>query len=139
MKGKSVLQRNLTYFQKADSIKETYPKISYTIKTFAVNEIFNEFKKDASALNDTEKKEFQGIITNLKAEKSKLGENPDSTQEEYEEFLENMFANVDDEDRYGEVTNKTIQAFRFVSDLIDVLKNYGEIDDEWNKKSKYII
>ena len=56
---------------------------------------------------------------------------------EYAEFLENFFANIDDEDRYGEVNLKTAQSFRICADLIEVFKNWDEIDFEWIKKCNF--
>ena len=117
-------------------ISKANKNIGYNIKLFSVKGMYGDLKQN----NDKQKEsEVKKLLVGLNEEKgiSNLHEFPSS--EEYEEFLENMFANVDDEDRYGEVNLRTAQSFRICADLIEVIKNWGELSVEWAKKSKYIF
>jgi len=55
------------------------------------------------------------------------------------DFLTNLFANIDDAERdeSQEITMQTASKFRLVSEVIDVLEQYGQIPDTWNKNKKY--
>jgi hypothetical protein len=48
---------------------------------------------------------------------------------------------VDDEDRdtTADVTKQTAIKFKLVSELVDVLEQYGAVPDTWNKNSNIII
>jgi hypothetical protein len=63
----------------------------------------------------------------------------ETTKEEFLEFMENLFANVDDEDRHDEVTLKTSMSFKMIGELVDVLIKFGEIPNEWQQRSNSII
>ena len=67
------------------------------------------------------------------------GNNYFCTAEEYNEFITNLFANVDDNDRdeTREVTKQTAGTFLLVGELIDVLEAYGELTEEWMKTSNF--
>lgn len=108
-------------------------KIGFNIKLFAVKGMHADIKKIPDKQKENEVKK---LLLALNDEKINFQCEELHTNEEYIVFLENMFANIDDEDRYGEVTLKTAQTFKIVSDLIEVLKNWGEIPVEWTKKSK---
>ncbi len=110
--------------------------IGFNIKLFAVKNLHSELKKTQEKAKESEVKKFLQI---LNEEKNSFQCEESQNNEEFISFLENMFANVDDEDRYGEVNLKTAQSFRIVADLIEVLKNWGEIPEEWAKKSTYFL
>ena len=59
------------------------------------------------------------------------------SKEEFMEFLNNLFNNVDEVDREGEITMKTAGSFRLVGELIDILSLWENLDEEWNKKSLF--
>lgn len=59
------------------------------------------------------------------------------TKEEYSDFLENLFYNIDEEDRFKTITNKTVGSFKLIYDLIHVLENFGDIDNKWKELSNY--
>lgn len=107
----------------------------FNIKLYAVKNLHSELKNNPDKIKESEVKK---CLQTLNEEKTSFQCEEFPNNEEYINFLENMFANVDDEDRYGEVTLKTAQSFRIVADLIEVLKNWGEIPEEWSKKSKTI-
>ena len=106
--------------------------VGFNIKLFSVKGMFNELKQHPDKTKETEVKK---MLLGLNEEKTKFQVEELQSPEEYVEFLENMFANVDDEDRFGEVNFRTAQSFRICGDLIEVLKNWGEIPVEWAKKS----
>jgi hypothetical protein len=133
---KSIFLRFRPYWDNAKSLFQDNKKISYAIQNYAVTSIFNAFKQNNQALNENEKNEFQNMIKELAAEKKMIGMEANCTKEEFEEFLELAFANVDDEDRHGEVTMKTSASFKLLGELIDVSTFWGPIDEIWAKRSK---
>ncbi len=61
-----------------------------------------------------------------------------STKESYIEFLSLLFTTLDKEERDEsiEITNNTIEKFKLLSALIDVLQEYpGSIPESWIKNS----
>jgi hypothetical protein len=140
MKGKekSLLERFKSFWDTGKNISEDAKKIAVCLKNYAVNQIFAVYKKNSTSLKETEKKEFEGMVRELAAEKKALGPDASCSTEEYLQFLQSSFDNVDDEDRNGEVTVRTSYNFRLLGDLIDVLLQWGPIPDEWQKKSKML-
>jgi hypothetical protein len=136
---KSIFSRLRLYWDNAKTLFQDNKKISYAIQNYAVTSIFNAFKQNKEALNENEKNEFQNMIKELAAEKKEIGAEANCTKEEFEEFLEHAFANVDDEDRHGEVTMKTSASFKLLGELIDVLGFWGPIDENWSKRSKKFV
>lgn len=131
MKQKSLFDKYRNYFTYADSFKESSPRIAYLIKLFSANSIHNQYKQNPALLNDTEKGLLQNEVKDLKTIKVE-GENP--SIEEYNDFIENIFANVNEEDRFGVVTLKTAKSFKTVADLIGVFEFFGEIPVDWVEK-----
>jgi hypothetical protein len=112
-------------------ITKANQNIGFSIKLFAVKSMYGELKEHPDAEREADVK--KNLIA-LNGEKSSNGIQ-ESTLEEYKEFLENMFANVDDQDRFGEVNLRTAQSFRICADLIEVFKTWGNIPMEWGQKS----
>ena len=138
MKAKKLFDNYKDLFMYGNFFKETNPRIAYIIKLYAANSIHAEFKKDTTKLNDTEKDKLKAEIIDINKIKIE-GEKPGKNNiQEYEEFIENMFANVDEEDREKDVTMKTAKSFKMLSELIDVFHFFGdEIPNGWNDKKKY--
>lgn len=136
MKQKSLFDKNKDYFTYANSFKESSPRIAYLIKLYAVNMIHNQYKQNSSLLNETEKGLLQNEVKDLKSINIE-GEKP--SIEEYSEFIENIFANVNDEDRTGTVTMKTAKSFKAVAELIGVFAHFGEIQTEWKEKGSKLF
>jgi hypothetical protein len=137
MKSKSLLNRFKPYNDYGRSFSTIDPNMSYVIWNFAVTSIFDEFKKKKDVFNESEKKEFEVMVKDLATFKKNMVDFKEPSKIEFEEFLENLFANVDDEDRYGEVTLKTSASFKMIGDLIDILSKWEEIPKEWQQRSKY--
>jgi hypothetical protein len=135
-KAPSIFSKFKSLWDNARTLFQDDKKISFCIQSFAVNSVFSEYKKNSSVLSEVEKKEFENMIRELAVEKKSIGQDANCTLEEYEAFLENVFANVDDEDRHGEVTMKTSASFKLLGEIIDVLGTWGPISDAWAKKSK---
>jgi len=134
---KSIFAKFKPYWDQGKNLLGLQLKIGFCIQNFAVNSIFTFFKQNSSVLNEIEKKEFESMIRELAAEKKNL--DSQCTVEEFINFLQNMFANVDDEDRHGEVTMKTSASFKLIGELIDVLSQWGEIPEEFQKKSNNLF
>jgi hypothetical protein len=134
MKSKSVLSKLKPIYDYGQPFSTIDPSISYTIKNFAITSVYDEFKKNKDIFNEVEKKEFETMVKDLAIFK-KNNEIKDIGLTEYNEFLENLFANVDDEDRHGEVTVKTSASFKMIGELIDVLGKWGNISNEWQQRS----
>ena len=137
MKSKSMFNRYKPYNDYGKSFSSIEPSIAYTIWNYAVVSVFDEFKKNKDILNESEKKEFEVMVKELATFKKTIVDFKETSKIEFEEFLENLFANVDDEDRYGEVTLKTSASFKMLGDLIDILSKWDEIPKLWQQRSKF--
>ena len=113
-KNKSVFQRNSNYIEYAKSFEKIFPVISFNIRNYGIKHIFDNFHQDNNCLNQFEKKELVKNIHELKIMKQKLGNNVNCTKEEYEEFLNQLFHNVDTIDREGEVNVQTALSFKII-------------------------
>ena len=140
MKSKSVLTRYKPFYEYGKSFSTASPNIAYTIWNYCVTSIFDEYKKNKDILNESERQEFQHMVQELASFKKSITDFSETTAEEYLIFLDNIFANVDDEDRHGEVTMKTSMTFKMIGDVIDILGKWGDIPKEWQQRSKlYLI
>lgn len=139
MKSKSLLSKYKCFYEYGKSFSTVNPHISYSIWNYGVTSIFDEYKKNNSLLNESEKQQFQQMVQELATLKKSMTDFKDATQEEYLEFMENLFANVDDEDRNGEVTMKTSMTFKMTGELVDVLAKWAEIPKEWQQRSNFLF
>lgn len=112
-------------------ITKADPNIGFNIKLFSVKGMFSQLKQ-----NPEKESDIKSILKKLNEEKGEMNLTEYPSNEEFNEFMDNMFANVDDQDRFGEVTLRTASSFRICADLIEVFKNWGEIPSEWVQKSK---
>lgn len=134
---KGVFDTHKDLFKFANYFIDSNPNMAYIIKLYACNVIHEQYRKDKACLNDNERKILESEIVGIKKIPVK-GEKPDKNNPvEFTEFIENMFANVDEEDREGEVTMKTAMSFKMVGELIEVFNFFGEIPEEWKEKKKY--
>jgi len=133
-KTKRFFDKYKDYFTYSHSFNEVNKKISYIIALFAANKVHSEYKNNSSILNSEELSTLGNEIKNIKSFFSNI-EKP--TFDEFNIFVDNMFTNVDQEDREGEVTTKTAKSFKILADLIEVFTFYGDIPQEWVEKKKY--
>jgi hypothetical protein len=137
--SKSLFSKYKPLYSQGVSLSAADKKIGFAVRNYAINQIFSLFKSNKEALSENEKREFEQMIKDLAAEKKILGPDAICTLEEYLEFLENTFANVDDEDRNGEVTMKTSASFKLIGDITDVINTWGPIEDVWIKRSNILF
>jgi hypothetical protein len=138
MKSKSVLSKYKPLYDYGRTFAEVNPNISYTVQNFTITQVYEEFKRNKDAFTESDKKEFESMVKELAMFKKSGSEIREVNDSEYLEFLENLFANVDDEDRYGEVTLKTSATFKMIGELIDVLGKWGDVANEWQQRSKFV-
>ena len=134
-KQKTIYETYKEYFDYGKKFQETNPRIAYSICFYAVNNLKSEYSKNKNCFNEKEKDAFMSEIKNMN---SITLENEKTNYDEYVDFLENAFANVNDEDRYGEVTPATAQKFKMLNTLINVIKTWEELNGEWIDKRKKI-
>ena len=138
-KEKSMFSFYRKYWDYGEKIIEYDSKIAIFIKNYSINQIFESFKKNSMILKESDKKEFEHMIRQLKEEKKNLNEESSNcTVDDYKVLMSHIFSKVDEDDRYGEITVTTSFSFKLVADLIDVLAVWGEIPEEWVKISNYI-
>lgn len=139
MKTKSVYETYKQFFVYGRKFETTNPRIFFIVCLYAVDEMTVLFKQNKNIFSEKERQEFIKELSDLNKLKEK--KEKEIEKEEYVEFLENIFANVDDEDRTGEVTESTAYKFKMLSVLIEVLKKWGEeaFNNEWKEKSKFSI
>lgn len=103
-----------------------------------VTQMNKTYAKNPSDYTEEDKAKMIELLTELKEIKSKMNpEDSKCTLEEYQEFLDTFFTNLDREDRKGVITMKTSSKFRMMTTFIDVLSDYGPIDDDMKKCKKY--
>lgn len=131
MKGqKTIFDIYSPFFMYGNLFKNAFPRMCYSIKFYAISNLV----KSKSQLNDTQIKHLEKEIIELKS----YNVDPKPEKDEYVEFLQNLFFDVDQEDRHGEVTKKTSDRFKMTSVLIEVLKTWGEIEPFWLDKRKFL-
>jgi hypothetical protein len=109
-------------------------KIGYHILLYVVTTM------TPKATNEQDKKKVAELIKELKEYKDRIPvENTKCELEEYQNFLNDFFTKVDNEDRYKTVTMKTVMKFKMMSEFIKVLNSFGpeNLNDEMKKCQKY--
>ncbi len=109
-------------------------KIGYHILLYVVTTM------TPKATNEQDKKKAAELIKELKEYKDRIPvENTKCELEEYQNFLNDFFTKVDNEDRYKTVTMKTVMKFKMMSEFIKVLNSFGpeNLNDEMKKCQKY--
>lgn len=132
MKAKRVYDEFKPYFTFGKKFAKSQPNICFTICKYACDNLTKRYHADKTIFNDEERKMLMKEVTELN------NLNATSVDElEYTEFLENIYANVDEEDREGTVTEATAFKFKMLSVLIDVFKIWNpDVAGEWAVKSK---
>jgi hypothetical protein len=141
MKAKNPLQKYKPYLEHGKLFTKSNPSIAFAIKNYAITNIYKEYKTNKNSLNESEVSTLESLVKELSSEKKELGEKAQVTAEEFADFIETLFANVDEEDRTKEITMKTSASFKIVADLIDILSTWGPLSEEMQKASKihYLI
>lgn len=138
MKAKSSLLKYKPYLEHGKLFTKSNPTIAYAIKNYAITNIYKEYKANKNNLAENEVTILEGLVKELSVEKKELNDKAHVTQEEFTEFIENLFANVDEEDRTKVATLKTSASFKMVGELIDVLLTWGPLSEEMQKASKLL-
>ena len=120
--GKSVEQRNI--------------KVGFKIRMYVVTQMNKELSQ-GKGVGDDKQKLIQMMKELQEDKKTIQPEDQKCSLEDYQTFLNDFFQNVDYEDRNATVTMKTSAKFRLMIGFIDVLGDYGEIDEEMRKCQKY--
>lgn len=140
MKGKKTIFDKYNYaWEGGKTVEGEYPKIAYFIRNTCLNHINAYLKKTNFNLSEEEKKKLIGMITEVKNERTKLGEDNKCTVEEYQEFLNAYFNSIDQEDRHKTVTMKTSYRFRLMCEFIELLPEFEPLSDEIKKLRKPIL
>ena len=120
--GKSVEQRNI--------------KVGFKIRMYVVTQMNKELNQ-GKGVGDDKQKLIQMMKELQEDKKTIQPEDQKCSLEDYQTFLNDFFQNVDYEDRNATVTMKTSAKFRLMIGFIDVLGDYGEIDEEMRRCQKY--
>ncbi|CAG8569751.1 7646_t:CDS:2 [Ambispora leptoticha] len=137
------------YLQKGQELQKREPVISYFC-TYYFGRTFFGFGNYYAAklaigkgLKTKESKAFLATLLDvLEAEKKGMAEHEiisnDMAGSAYvENFGLKVFFNADNEDRAGKATKKTAKNFFHASQFLELLKIFGDIDPEIEKKIKY--
>ena len=109
-------------------------KIGYRILFYVVNTMTQK------VTNEQDKKKVTELIKELQEYRDRIPvENTKCELQEYQNFLNDFFTKVDNEDRYKTVTMKTVMKFKMMSEFIKVLNSFGaeNLNDEMKKCQKY--
>jgi len=125
------------YIREGKKLSNRQPGPAYYTLLFAVQQAMTIDSQS------TEAKIFIGnVMDDMEKIKSKP-EYPDIAQEEHkvaiEELALRVFDAADEVDKRGEATKKTAQAFSTAFVLCDVLKHFGDRDEEIVTKGKYAL
>ena len=144
----SFFDKYKAYFKYSEGLEKSNPKVSYQIKYFVCKTLYNNkklLKESEIELMNKKVEEFRIFVVNSKKSMYLLKNSLDSISlemsvDDYSDFVENLFFNVDDEDRFKLITKKTLGNFKFILDLIEVMRNFGEIQEKWIEisKTKYL-
>lgn len=132
---KSLIEKYKPLWEGAKSTMKVDGKIAYNIMNYCVTKMTKEFQAGG---DPNEKGKLVEMINKLKEIKDTLPpEALTCSEDDYRDFLQTYFQKIDNEDRKGTVTAKTVMKFRLMSQFIDVLTQYGPLDDEMKKCKKY--
>jgi len=125
------------YVREGKKLSNRQPGPAYYTLLFAVQQAM---KIDSQS---TEAKTFIGNVMDEMDKIKNKPEFPDIAQEEHkvaiEELALRVFDTADEVDKRGEATKKTAQAFSTAFVLCDVLKHFGDRDEEIVTKGKYAL
>jgi len=125
------------YIREGKKLSNRQPGPAYYTLLFAVQQAM---KIDSQS---TEAKMFIGNVMDDMEKIKNKPEFPDIAQEEHkvaiEELALRVFDAADEVDKRGEATKKTAQAFSTAFVLCDVLKQFGDRDEEIVTKGKYAL
>ena len=138
MKNKSIIDKFIPLWEGGKSVERGNAKVGFCIRNYVVNQLNAAFQKDKTIFSEQDKDKFIKMVTELKETKGHLQpEDLQCTEEDYQEFLNTFFTNLDYEDRHDTVTIKTSSKFRLMAGFIDVLTTFGPLSDDMKKCKKY--
>ena len=134
----SPLQKYHPLWEGAKSVMSKNAKVGYKIGMYAVNKMNEEFSKNQASFPEEDKQKLIEMVKNLKEIRNEIGaENCQCSLEEYQEFLNDFFTQLDYEDRHKTVTMKTVTKFKLMIQFIEVLGTMTTIDQEMRSCQKY--
>ena len=139
------MKKQLTLFEKykplwigGKSVCKYNIKVGFKICLFCIQELNKLRQANHESFSQNELEELNKMIMELKEEKNKFSPlNLNCSLEDYQQFLQDFFKKIDYEDRYGDVDIKSSTKFRLMASFIDVLRSWGEIDEEMIRCKKY--
>lgn len=135
---KSIVDKFYPIWEGGKSVERANPKVGLCIRLYCINQMNAAFQKNQSMFSDEDRERMIKMITEFKETKAHISEEDQNcTEDDYKEFLDKFFRNLDYEDRHETVTLKTSNKFRLMSGFIDVLTTFGPLDDEMKKCKKY--
>ena len=138
MKNKSIIDKFIPLWEGGKSVERGNAKVGFCIRNYVVNQLNAAFQKDKTIFSEQDKDKFIKMVTELKETKGHLQpEDLQCTEEDYQEFLNTFFTNLDYEDRHDTVTIKTSSKFRLMAGFIDVLTTFGPLSEDMKKCKKY--
>ena len=138
MKNKSIIDKFIPLWEGGKSVERGNAKVGFCIRNYVINQLNAAFQKDKTSFSEQDRDKFIKMVTELKEVKGQL--NPEElqcTEEDYQEFLNTFFTNLDYEDRHETVTIKTSSKFRLMAGFIDVLTTFGPLSEDMKKCKKY--
>eukprot|EP00842_Homolaphlyctis_polyrhiza_P006504 jgi/Hompol1/6855/HPOL_000365-RA len=118
----------LRIFLNADNEDRAGHASKKTAKTFLAASIFLELLKNFGEIDQEDKVQLSG---NEAISNDVVG------YAHVENFALRIFLNADNEDRAGHASKKTAKTFLAASIFLELLKNFGEIDQETQQKIRY--
>ena len=133
---KTLVDKYYPLWEGGKSVEQKNIKVGFKIRMYVVTQMNKDLSQGKGVGDDKQK--LIEMMKELQEDKKTI--NPEDQKcplIDYQTFLNDFFQKVDYEDRNGTVTMKTYTKFRLMIGFIDVLSDYGPIDEEMKKCQKY--
>eukprot|EP00771_Trimastix_marina_P001714 gnl/Trimastix_PCT/2805.p1 GENE.gnl/Trimastix_PCT/2805~~gnl/Trimastix_PCT/2805.p1 ORF type:complete len:422 (+),score=66.83 gnl/Trimastix_PCT/2805:76-1341(+) len=124
------------FITRAAELDAHEPLMSYYCRTHALD-LALQMRKEKRALDDQSTRFLIAIMDHLEAEKARLRPLDSDAMIYVRGFAEDVFLRADNEDRAGQATKTTAATFLAASTFFEILKQFGPLPEEIEKKQLY--
>jgi hypothetical protein len=125
-----VLEKFKNLIDVADNNRKNQ-NLYFFIKNYAFSTAYNILSKDYTGIKENDRAIFENMRSQFKLEKETIKPNHVMSKNEYISFLEYFYSNINFDDC-------SLYVLEVSKDLTEVLAIFGEFDDLWIKRCKFI-
>lgn len=104
----------------------------FFLKNYAFTNAYNSLQNDSSDVTESDKKTFDYLSQEFNKEKQLFGYNGNMSKEEYQNFLEYFYGQID-------FDNANIEKIEICRDMIEIFYVFGDLDELSKRRSKINI